>query len=308
MILAFLKTNSWKFYLWDVAKQFILQHRTSMKRNFQFRQDKDKRWQRWWQHFLAKYFAQAESLLHCLEWVAGGPGLHVNVDKMEYMRFYQRSHFSTLDGDFLRLMKKFTNLGSNVLSTEKDINTRLSKAGSTINRPSVIWKSDIFDKTNCIFPSCCRVHTTVWMNHLDADTAYWEKAWRQLYKDAMSYIKTIPEATAQKIAVEQLAATHLEDHPNETNKTDRTLPEELISDVPLWTSSHGQAIVGQPAKTFLSQICTEYMLEAMDDRDGWLERKKEWKKERERELGKSVRAAWHDDDYENCQEFTKNRI
>ena len=34
--------------------------------------------------------AQAETLLHSLEWAAAGIGLHVNADKTEYMCFYQR--------------------------------------------------------------------------------------------------------------------------------------------------------------------------------------------------------------------------
>ena len=41
---------------------------------------------------------QAKSLLHCLKWAAGGIGLHVNTDKIEYMCFYQRGDISTLKG------------------------------------------------------------------------------------------------------------------------------------------------------------------------------------------------------------------
>ena len=37
--------------------------------------------------FLAISPTQAESLLLCLEWAAGGIGLHVNADKTEYMCF-----------------------------------------------------------------------------------------------------------------------------------------------------------------------------------------------------------------------------
>ena len=41
---------------------------------------------------------------------------------------------------------KFTYLGSSVESTEKDIETRLTKAWTAINRLSTIWKSDLTDK------------------------------------------------------------------------------------------------------------------------------------------------------------------
>ena len=44
------------------------------------------------------------------------------------------------------LVDKFTYLGSSVESTEKDIETRLTKAWTAINRLSIIWKSDLTDK------------------------------------------------------------------------------------------------------------------------------------------------------------------
>ena len=71
---------------------------------------------------------QAETLLHSLEWTVGGIGLHVNADKTEYMFFNQRGDISTLKGRPLKLVDKFTYLGSSVSSNKKDINTRLAKA------------------------------------------------------------------------------------------------------------------------------------------------------------------------------------
>ena len=51
-----------------------------------------------------------------------------------------------LDGTPLKLVDKFTYLGSSVSSTEKDIDTRLTKAWTAIDRLSIIWKSDLTDK------------------------------------------------------------------------------------------------------------------------------------------------------------------
>ena len=57
--------------------------------------------------------------------------------------------------------------------------------------------------------------------------------------------------------------------------------EELISDILLWTPSHGQAKAGRPARTYMQQLYadTGYSLEdlpgAMDDRDRWWERVRE---------------------------------
>ena len=89
---------------------------------------------------------QAKTLLHSLERAAAGIGLYVNAHKAKYMCYNQTGDISTLDGTPLKLVDKFTYLGSSVASTEKDINTRLTKAWTAINRLSIIWKSDLTDK------------------------------------------------------------------------------------------------------------------------------------------------------------------
>ena len=70
---------------------------------------------------------QAKTLLHRLEWAAAGIGLYVNADKKEYMCFNQRGDISTLNGKSLKLVDKFTYLGSSVSSMETYINTLLAK-------------------------------------------------------------------------------------------------------------------------------------------------------------------------------------
>ena len=89
---------------------------------------------------------QAETLLHSLERAAAGIGLHVNAHKTEYMCYNQTGDISTLDGTSLKLVDKFTYLGSSISSTEKDIDTRLTKAWTAIDRLLIIWKSDLTDK------------------------------------------------------------------------------------------------------------------------------------------------------------------
>ena len=49
-------------------------------------------------------------------------------------------------GTPLKLVDKFAHLGSSVESSEKDIETRLTKPWIAINRLSIIWKSDLTDK------------------------------------------------------------------------------------------------------------------------------------------------------------------
>ena len=54
--------------------------------------------------------------------------------------------------------------------------------------------------------------------------------------------------------------------------------DELISDVLLWTPTHGRAKAGRPARTYIQQLCedtgccTEDLPEAMNNREKWRER------------------------------------
>ena len=54
--------------------------------------------------------------------------------------------------------------------------------------------------------------------------------------------------------------------------------DKLISDVLLWTPSHGRAKAGQPARTYTQQLCEdtgcspEDLPEMMNDREEWQER------------------------------------
>ena len=53
---------------------------------------------------------------------------------------------------------------------------------------------------------------------------------------------------------------------------------ELISDVLLWTPSHGRAKAGRPIRTYIQQLCEDTgcspgdLPEAMNNREGWRER------------------------------------
>ena len=69
-----------------------------------------------------------------------------NAHKTEYICFNQTGDISTLDGSSLKLVDKFTYLESSVSSTEKDIDTRLTKAWTAIDKLLIIWKSDLTDK------------------------------------------------------------------------------------------------------------------------------------------------------------------
>ena len=67
------------------------------------------------------------------------------------MCYNQTGDISTQNGTSLKLVDKFTYIGSSVSSTEKDINTRLTKVLIAIYRLSIIWKSDLTDKMKSSF-------------------------------------------------------------------------------------------------------------------------------------------------------------
>ena len=101
---------------------------------------------------LANAPTQAETLLHNLKQADAGIGLHANAHKTEYISALIKQPSSTQNSNSLKLVDKLTYLESSVSSTEIDINTRLTKSLTAIDRLSVIWKSDLTDKMKrCFF-------------------------------------------------------------------------------------------------------------------------------------------------------------
>ena len=127
----------------------------------------------------------------------------------QIMYFNQTGDISTLDGTSLKLSDKFTYLESCVSSTEKDIDTRLTKAWTAIDKLSIIWKSDLTDKMKrSFFPGSGRVDTAIWMHFLDAKKTAGEEARRQLHKNAASNIEQVLEATPNKTPTVRPPTSH----------------------------------------------------------------------------------------------------
>ena len=225
---------------------------------------------------------QAETLLHSLERAAANLGLYVNAHKTEYMCYNQTGDISTLEGTPLKLVDKFTYLGSRVESTEKDMETRLAKAWTAINRLSIIWKSDLTDKMKRSFfqaavTSILLYGCTTWTltkrlekkldgNYTRMLRAILNKSWQQhptrhqLYGHLPPITKTIQVRWAR--------------HAGHCWRS----RDELIRDVLLWTPTHGRAKAGRPARTYIQQLCEdtgccpEDLPRAMNDREEWRER------------------------------------
>ena len=191
-------------------------------------------------------------------------------------------NISTLDETSLKLVDKFTYLESSVSSTEKDIDTQLMKAWTAIDKLSIIWKSDLTDKmkrhffqaavVSILLYGCTTWTLTKWLEKkLDSNytimlRAILNKSWRQhstrhqLYGHQPPIIKTI-----------QVRRTRHAGHCWRSR-------DELISDVLLWTPTYGRAKAGQPARTYIQQLCedircsSEDLPEAMNDTEKWRER------------------------------------
>ena len=198
------------------------------------------------------------------------------------MCYNQTGDTSTLEGTPLKLVDKFTYLGSSVESTEKGIETRLAKAWSAINRLSIIWKSDLTDKmkrsffqaavTSILLYGCTTRTLTKWLekkldgNYTRMLRAILNKSWRQhltrhqLYGHLPPITKTIQVRRGR--------------HAGHCWRS----RDELISDVLLWTPKHGRAKAGRPARTYIQQLCEdmgccpEDLPRAMIDREEWRER------------------------------------
>ena len=201
---------------------------------------------------------------------------------MHYMCYNQTGDISTLDGTSLKLEDKFTYQGSSISSTEKDIDMRLIKAWTAIDRLLIIWKSDLTDKMKRSFFQAVVIlillyGCTTWTltkqlkkkldgNYTRMLRAILNKSWRQhptrhkLYGHLPPITKTI-----------QVRRTRYTGHCWRSK-------DELISDVLLWTPAYGQAEAGQPARTYIQPLCEdtgcspEDLPKAMNDREKWRQR------------------------------------
>ena len=226
--------------------------------------------------------SQAETLLHGLEQIAAGVGFHVNAHKTEYMCYNKTGDISILDGTSLKRVDKFPYIKSSVSPTEKDIDTRLTKAWTAIDRLSIIWKSDLTDKMKRCFVQAASISIllygcTIWTltkqlekkldgNYTRMFRAILNTSWRQ-YPTRHQLYGHLPPITKTL----QVRRTRHAGHCWRSR-------DELIRDVHLWTPTYGRAKAGRPARTYIQQLCEdtgcspEDLPEAMNDREKWRER------------------------------------
>ena len=169
---------------------------------------------------------------------------------MEYM-----GYITTRDGTPLKLVDKFTYLGSSVSSTEKDIDTRLTKAWKAIDRLSIIWKSDLTDKMKRSFFQAAVVSILLY------GCTIWTLTKRLEKKLDGNYTRMLL-AILNKSRRQNPIRQHLYGHQPPITKTIKIRQtrhaghcwrsrDELISDVLLWTPTYGRAKAGRPARIYI---------------------------------------------------------
>ena len=188
------------------------------------------------------------------------------------MCYNQTGDISTLDGTHLKLVDKFTYQGSSIASTEKDIDTRLRKAWTGINRLSIIWKSDLTDKMKRSFFQAAVTSILLY------GCTTWTLT-KRLKKKLNGNFTRMLGAILNKSWRQHPTRHQLYGHLPPITKTIQVRSrDELISDVLLWTPTHGRAKAGRPARTYIQQLCEdtgccpEDLPEMMNDREKWRER------------------------------------
>ena len=222
-----------------------------------------------------------ETLLHRLERAAEGIGIHVNAHKIEYMCYNQAGDISTLDGTSLKLGDKFTYLGSSVSSTEKHIDTRLTKDWTAFDILSIIWKSDLTDKMKRSFFQIAFILILLYVCTTWTLTKRLEK---KLDGNYTRMLQAILNKSWQQHPTRHQLYGHLPPitKPIQVRRTRHAghcwrSRDELISDVLLWTPTYGRAKAGRPAWTYMQQLCEdtvcspEDLREVMNDREKWRE-------------------------------------
>ena len=201
---------------------------------------------------------------------------------MKYMRYNQTGEITTLDGTPLKLVDKFTYQRSSVSSTEKDIDTRLTKVWTAIDRLSIIWKSDLTEKMKRSFFQAAVVSILLYR------CTTWTLTKRLEKRLDGNYTRMLP-AILNKSRQQHPIRHQLYGHLSPITKTIQVRRnrhaghcwrsrDELISDVLQWTPTYGRAKAGRPARTYIQQLCEdtgcgpEDLPEAMNDREKWRER------------------------------------
>ena len=177
------------------------------------------------------------------------------------MCYNQTGDISTLDRTSLKLVDKFTYIGSSVSSTEKDIDTWLSKE----------WTATIGYRSygNQTWPIKWNAVSSRQRSYLIL--LYGCTTWtltKRLEKKLDGNYTRMLRAILNKSRQQHPTRHQLYGHLPPITKTIHVIRtrhaghcwrsrDKLISDVLLWTPTYGRAEAGRPARTYIQQLCED---------------------------------------------------
>jgi hypothetical protein len=232
----------------------------------------------------ADYLIDATILLHHIEEVASEIGLYINNSKTEFI-CYNQNHSGTiksLNGENIKAVQEFTYLGSNIISTKRDVEIRLGKAWAALISLNKIWKSSLpvelkrnffraAVESVLVYGAITWTLTRSLENSLDG-------AYTRMLRAALNISwKQHPSKKELYGNIPPISTTIRERRLRFAGHCWRS-KDELASNLLLWQPTHGKKTPGRPYKSFIDQLTddTDCLLEelpnAMSDRKRWRER------------------------------------
>ena len=188
------------------------------------------------------------------------------------------------------------------------------KAWTAINKLSIIWKSDLTNKMKRSFFQAvvmsillygCTTWTLTKRLEKKLDSNYTRMFWAILNKSWWQH-PTRQQLYAHQPPITKTIQARRTRHAGHCWRS----RDELISDVLLWTPTYGRAKAGQPAWTYIQQLCEdtgcspEDLPEAMNNREKWREKVRDirasgktwwWRKlSHGHHTGNHRQNSWHD--------------
>ena len=139
----------------------------------------------------------------------------------------------------LKLVNKFTYIGSSISSTEKDIDTRLTKASTAIDKLSIIWKPNLTDKMKRSF----FLAAVVWILLYGCTTwTLTKRLEKKLDGNCTKMLRAILNKSWRQRSTKHQLYGHL---PPITKLSTYGPP------------TYGRAKAGRPARTYIQQLCED---------------------------------------------------
>ena len=186
---------------------------------------------------------------------------HVNSKKTEFITFNTNGEIKAKNETPLKNVKEFTYLGSNIASSEKDVDTRIAKAWAALDKLKSIWTSSLPEKLKRDFfratvKSVLIYGATTWtltknlLKRLDGSYTRMLRvvlniSWEE-HPTKQRLYGTIPALSRTIVKARMRFAGHC-----------YRSKEELVSEVLMWKPSHGKASVGRPPKTYVQQLAVD---------------------------------------------------